>query len=147
MGHCVSDNTLSDERFEVIKQVSVGPLLNHFLVQWLWGIRVLQKIYEPDDQARSGENQAGDLQRRTRQARYHKVNNDNTVLSPPARASQTISINLALTHFTIIIFSNKMLDNQLSSNSTPSDAKKVKPPFTDLPAFNVAATIMSFLGY
>ena len=40
-----------------------------------------------------------------------------------------------------------MLDNQLSSNSSPSDAKKVKPPFTDLPAFNVAATIMSFLGY
>ena len=40
-----------------------------------------------------------------------------------------------------------MLENKPSTNSASPDAKKVKPPFTDLPAFNVAATIMSFLGY
>ena len=40
-----------------------------------------------------------------------------------------------------------MLENKLSSGSASSATKKVKPPFTDLPAFNVAATIMSFLGY
>ena len=40
-----------------------------------------------------------------------------------------------------------MLENKLSSGSASSATKKVKPPFTDLPAFNVAATIMSFMGY
>ena len=40
-----------------------------------------------------------------------------------------------------------MLVNKLSTDSNSSALKKVKPPFTDLPAFNVAATIMSFMGY
>ena len=62
-------------------------------------VRILQEIYESHDQARGGEDQASNFQRRTRKAGYHQVDNDNTVLTPLEEASLAITFNLALTHF------------------------------------------------